>query len=344
LVFLCFLPCGCRTWNAKSEPSIEFTRIPPVGEGGPEKLDLIEGRVAGARPGQQIVLYARSGLWWVQPWFEKPFTKIQPDSKWSNTTHLGTEYAALLVEPGYRPRTTVDSLPLKAGGVVAVATVKGVPGPPEAPKIIHFSGYEWKVRTAASNRGGGLTSFDPANAWTDEAGALHLHVTNNSGNWTGGEVSLTRSLGYGSYRFVVRDASHLEPAGVLGMYTWDDLGEDQNHREFDIEISRWGDAHSKNAQFAVQPYYVPTNVARYMAPSGTLIHTVRWEPGKLTFRTVRGPSASAGSKVVAEHVFTSGVPSPGTELVHMNLYLFRNASSTLHHETEVVIEKFEYLP
>jgi len=344
LVILCFLLCGCRRWQLRSEPSIEFTRVPPGREGGPDKLDTIEGRVVDARPGQQIVLYARSGRWWVQPLVEKSFTKIQPDSKWSNATHFGTEYAALLVEPGYRPPPIVDLLPAKGEGVVAVATAKGLPGPPEVSKIIHFSGYEWKARAVASTRGGGVTYFDPANAWTDEGGALHLRITNNSGDWTGAEVSLTHSLGYGSYRFIVRDASHLEPAEVVGMYTWDDLGADQNHREFDVEISRWGDALSKNAQFAVQPYYVPTNVVRFMAPSGTLTHSVQWEPGKLSFQTVRGPAASNRSRVVAEHVFTSGVPSPGNESVHLDLYLFRNDLSTLHHETEVVIEKFEYLP
>ena len=63
-------------------------------------MDFIEGRANGAKPGQQIVLYARSGIWWIQPFATQPFTKIQPDSTWRNSTHLGTEYAAILVEPG----------------------------------------------------------------------------------------------------------------------------------------------------------------------------------------------------------------------------------------------------
>jgi hypothetical protein len=42
------------------EPSIEFTKLPPAGEGSPEKLDAIEGRVMGhrrqdgARPAEPI--------------------------------------------------------------------------------------------------------------------------------------------------------------------------------------------------------------------------------------------------------------------------------------------------
>jgi hypothetical protein len=54
--------------KANSAPSIEFTHIPPAAQGGPERVDTISGRVRNARPKQQIVIYAHSGPWWVQPW------------------------------------------------------------------------------------------------------------------------------------------------------------------------------------------------------------------------------------------------------------------------------------
>ena len=88
---------------------------------------MIEGRVIGARPEQQIVLFARSGAWYVQPLANEPFTQIQSDSKWRSSTHLGTEYAALLVEPGYQPPSSTDVLPGEGGGVIAVAIRKGEP-------------------------------------------------------------------------------------------------------------------------------------------------------------------------------------------------------------------------
>lgn len=106
-------------------PSIEFSRVPLVDAGGTSKIAAIKGRVIGARPGQQIVLYARSGAWYVQPFTDQPFTKIQPDSTWRNSTHLGTEYAALLVEPEYRPPAMTDVLPNTGSGVIAVAIVPG---------------------------------------------------------------------------------------------------------------------------------------------------------------------------------------------------------------------------
>jgi hypothetical protein len=143
---------------------------------------------------------------------------------------------------------------------------------------------------------------------------------------------------------VVRDVSHLEPAAVLTLFTWDGAAADQNHREMDVEISRWGDPRAKNAQYVVQPYYVAANVVPFAAPPGVLTHALRWEPGRLTLRTVPGRGSATGVRAVAEHVFTSGVPSPGNERIRMNLYVFRRSAKALERGTEVVIETFEYLP
>ncbi|MGH9840004.1 MAG: sensor histidine kinase [Blastocatellia bacterium] len=125
MIICCLLLGGCRSGQTKITPTIEFSRIPLVDEGGVGKIAAIEGHVTGSRPGQRIVLYARSGAWYVQPFTDQPFTKIQPDSTWRNSTHLGTEYAALLVEPDYHPPARMDVLPLPGGGVVAVAVVTG---------------------------------------------------------------------------------------------------------------------------------------------------------------------------------------------------------------------------
>jgi hypothetical protein len=65
---------------------------PPAAEGSPFDVEPIEGRVVGAKPGQQIVLYAKSNIWWIQPIDAKPFTSIGPDSVWRNSTHPGNEY------------------------------------------------------------------------------------------------------------------------------------------------------------------------------------------------------------------------------------------------------------
>jgi hypothetical protein len=347
LILLYILMCGCSKWRAKPEPSIEFTKVPPADVGGPDKMDDIEGRAIGAHPDQQIVLYARSDeLWWVQPFTSRPFTKIEHDSRWKGPTHLGTEYAALLVDPGYIPSDTAEILPPPGGGVAAVAVVKGKgPPPPPAPsKTVRFSGYDWTARSSASFRGGSGNVFDPSNAWTDERGALHLRIAKREGKWTCAEVKLTRNLGYGTYVFTVRDVSHLEPSVVLTLFTWDDLGTEQKRRELDIEVSRWGYPRDEYAGYVVQPYYIPTNVVRFVAPAGVLTHSFQWEPGQVTFSTVTGTRGAGKTRAVNKHVFTSGVPPAGGDSVHMNLYVFGRGQVSLKNETEVVIEKFEYLP
>lgn len=341
-LLICISLSGCGLRNSVG-PSIEFTRVPPAAEGGPDKLDIIEGRVTGASPGQQIVLYARSGTWWVQPLANETFTTIQPDSKWINSTHLGTEYAALLVETGYRPAATTNALPMPGRGVVAVATTKGAEPGSAVTKLLSFGGYEWRVREAPSDRGG-KNFFVASNAWTDADGALHLRIAKSEGHWTCAEVTLTRNFGYGTYSFVVRDTSQLEPPVVFGMFTWDYGGASQNHREMDIEISQWGDPTSKNAQYVVQPFFIPENASRFTLPGGVMTHSIHWEPGRVSFKTVRGSVPNANSRPVAEHVFTSGVPSPGIETLRLNLYVFGGAKEPLQNGTEVVVEKFEYLP
>lgn len=118
---------GCGRWQSGDAPSVEFISVPRADKGGTQTFGIIEGRVNGARPGQQLVLYARSGAWYVQPYADQPFTSVQTDFTWRNSTHLGTEYAALLVEPGYSPPVMVDRLPPPGGGVVAVTVREGRP-------------------------------------------------------------------------------------------------------------------------------------------------------------------------------------------------------------------------
>jgi hypothetical protein len=341
--FLACVLAACGPPPADVTPSIHFTKVPVFTEGGPNRLEPIEGRVVGARDGQRIVLFARSGGWWVQPMANEPFTAIQPDRTWRNSTHLGTEYAALLVEADYRPPARTDVLPSPGGSVVAVGTATGEGTVDRPVRQLSFSGYEWQIRQVPSDRGG-ANEYDPANAWTDESGALHLRIAGTPGRWTSAEVILTRSLGYGTYSFVVRDISQLEPAVALGMFTWDDLGVEQNHREIGVEMSRWGNPASKNAQYVIQPYYVAANVARFSAPAGRLTHSFRWEPGRVSFKSVLGLLGKGGGRTVAQHDFTSGVPTPGGESIRINLYVFGYATVPLKNGAEVVIEKFEYLP
>jgi hypothetical protein len=312
--------------------------VPPAGHGNPVILKAIEGRVTGAKPGERIVLYAQDGVWWVQPSVEEPFTDIQPDSRWKGTTHPGEAYAALLVDSRYSPAPKVVELPEKGGPVLAVATASGTPSlsPPSPPaRTIRFSGYPWKTRANPGDGGGTYNYYDPANAWTDQRGLLHLRIAKHGDTWMCAEATLTRSLGYGSYRFVVEDVSHLEPAAVFIIGP---------AAKMDIEFTRWGRPEAKNAQYVLKPFDISGNIARFTVPPGTLTQSMDWQPGRATFRTVRGSLLNAGRGTIAEHVFTTGVATPGSEGISLNFYVFGSTRYTLKHESEVVIEKFEFFP
>jgi signal transduction histidine kinase len=118
---------GCQSFRngvTPTAPTIEFTTVPVAAADSPEKLSSIRGRVTAAQPDQQIVLYARGETqWWVQPFANQPFTQIRADSTWGNSTHPGTQYAALLVGPAFRPPLTTEVLP--TDGVFATAITQG---------------------------------------------------------------------------------------------------------------------------------------------------------------------------------------------------------------------------
>jgi hypothetical protein len=343
LVFPVLLLLGC---HSNSHPSIKFTKIPPAAQGGRERVDTISGTVTGARPGQQIVVYAHSGPWWVQPWPDQSLIPIQSDSTWTTATHLGFDYAALLVEPGFHPAPTMDFTPVVSGPVAAVQITKGTGAPQIAPTVpLRFSAYDWQVRTIAADIGGVNNLFDPENAWTDPGGALHLKIKKKDARWSCAHLTLAHSLGYGTYILTVRDTAQLDPPVVLSMATFDDWGAEQHYREMDVELGQWGDASNKNnAQFAIQPFYVPGNVAPFHTPAGPVTYFLHWESGRASFKAVRGAALHGEGAVIFEHVFTSGVPTPGQEKILLMFYVVASDQSPLQRENEVVIEKFEYLP
>ena len=357
LLVFCIVLSGCHSSPKKSPPTVAFSKVAAAYEESPDKTlitegrdykrDTVEGRVTGARPGQRIVLYANTdGRWGVCRQSDQPFTNIEVDGRWRASVHMGLQYAALLVDPTYNPPEQTESLPTVGNDVVALAVVNGEGPAPvlPSPKTLNFSGYEWTTSAGPIFRAGARNFFDPANVWTDERGALHLCISGSSGKWTAAEVKLTRSLGYGTYRFQLRDVSHLEPSAVLTLITWDGLGTESNRRGLNVELGRWGYLDNTDVNYVVQPYYVPANFVAFRAPPGAYTHSFRWEQGKVTFSTVAGSGNTTGGRVIHQHVFTSGVPSPGGESVRIALYVFYRGHIPLKNENEVIVDKFEYLP
>src|SRR5262249_33650548 len=145
---------------------------------------------------------------------------------------------------------------------------------PPPRKTLTFSGYEWDIRQTPGDRHG-ANDYDARNAWVDDSGQLHLRLAERDGRWTSAGARLMRSPGYGTHEGRMRDMSQLDPAAAFGMFTFDDQGSDQNHRQMGFDIRRWGDARGKNAQYALQPDYIAANVFRFATPAGRLTHSFR---------------------------------------------------------------------
>jgi len=108
--------------------TLTITTVPVEGQ-GPESEESIGGRVEGLTKPEayKIVLYARTDRWYVQPYTAQPKTDIDETGRWRNSSHLGSEYAALLVRPTYSPPSTPEQLPPTGGDVLAVTRVPARP-------------------------------------------------------------------------------------------------------------------------------------------------------------------------------------------------------------------------
>jgi hypothetical protein len=110
--------------NKAADPSIQITVIPPRGA-GPDKMEAIAGTVSGVNAKEcKVIIFALGGdTWYVQPFEASPDTLIGADNKWETDTHLGSQYAALLVKSSYKPPAKTGTLPKLGGPVLALVRV-----------------------------------------------------------------------------------------------------------------------------------------------------------------------------------------------------------------------------
>lgn len=359
----------CQSMNGASSdssgpavlPKLVFSDIPPAHVGGGSDMFRIGGTVTGVKPETcKIVVYAHAGaVWWVQPLADAPLTTIGADGTWRTETHGGNEYAATLVANGFEARATVTDLPPVGGKVLAVSRVEGgavavrqhavASSPQIAGKTadwptIRFAGYDWLVKTTGDERFGPGPNFFGRESVRVEPGGVRLSIVEKGGSFYCGELIAKRHFGYGTYRFEMASRlDDLDKNVIMGLFTWSDAPE-QNHREIDIEFSRWGIIQDKNAQYAIQPYERPGNLSRFALPSGVAhtAHTIKWTPEYVSFwsEVIR---ADGGKDRIAEHIFTKNLPEPGDESLRINLWLYKGTKPS-GGSTEVLISDFTFTP
>jgi hypothetical protein len=215
------------------------------------------------------------------------------------------------------------------------------------PRQIVFSGYIWSVKTSSGRVGPGPNYFSDTtqSVWVDTAGRLHMKIRKIKSRWYSSEVILNQNLGYGKYRFYLDSpVDSLDRNAVLGLFTWSDAIA-YNHREIDIEFSRWGSVNNQNAQYVVQPYDLAQNIHRFSWPSGATqsVHSFQWQSSSVFCQSVKGFSLPpAPANLLQQWTFNSGIPVPGDENTRINLWLYRGRAPSA--EQEVIINRFEFVP
>ncbi|GBG45437.1 hypothetical protein CBR_g78903, partial [Chara braunii] len=217
---------------------------------------------------------------------------------------------------------------------------------------LSFSERLWHRRTSAGVEEPGPNHWDGSLATVDEQGKLHLTISRNAqGGWSCAEVLLPSSLGYGTYTVQVSSPiNSLHENVVLGLFTYADDAQSElsnPHREFDVEVAKWGVASdTTNTQYAVQPYQLPGQRLLFtVAGQDSTMHTMTWSPSSVSWTST---SASSGA-VLQSWSFESSpevgaVPPPGSEVFHINLWLFEASLPQDHADVEVVIDAFSFTP
>ncbi|HEY9206245.1 MAG TPA: hypothetical protein VIO58_10030 [Candidatus Methanoperedens sp.] len=327
-------------------PTIEFTYVPPYGSS-----DNLQGKVTNITPADyKVAVYIYVSGWWTKPTFAQPLTSINADGSWTCTIVTGgsDQYAtiikAYLVPNGYNP-------PQMSGGQILPSELDSFPNAtairkPE--KHIAFSGEDWIVKSSVIQVGPGLNYFSDSDqsVWVDNQGHLHLKIVNIGGKWYSSEVYSTKSFGHGTYKFYTASRiDQLDKNVVAGLFTWSDAPE-YNHREMDIEFSKWGQTVNDNSQYVVQPWDHSGNRYRFniSLTGNDSVHSFNWENNSIAFQSLEGNS------VIGSWVYTgSDIPLPGSENVRINLWLYdTNGDSSGDppsdgKEAELIVKKFEYI-
>jgi hypothetical protein len=211
-------------------------------------------------------------------------------------------------------------------------------------RTVFFSGHEWLVKGSDTEVGPGPNRFrdEARSVWVDDAGQLHLQISRVDGVWQCAEVVSRESFGYGEYVFhLCGGADEINENAVLGLFTWENEGA-FNHREIDIEVSRWGDPGNANGQYVIQPYGTPGNMHRFpMNLRGVgSSHRFEWRSDWVDFS-----SRSESGSMLARWRYTGpDVPPRGQEHARMNLWLFQRNPPSDGKEVEVVVRRFEFRP
>ncbi|MBN2019346.1 MAG: hypothetical protein JW749_03900 [Sedimentisphaerales bacterium] len=350
LTFASFDDCILR--EIECTDCIRFNEVPSCGND-----DLLKGSVIGINPADyKIGIYIFVDDWWPKPMFAVPWTDINPDGSWqcdiswAESDLRATEIMAFLV-----PVNEIANWPVDFSNPVGLSALPGeafrFPSAgsfrPSCFDSIPFAGFNWLIKDSGTrpvDPGGNI--FNHNNVWVDDDG-MHLKVTKVGDSWHCAEVFMEKSLGGGTYRFVVdNNTPLLDPTIVLGLFTWDKFAPHYTNREMDIEISRWNNPFADNAQYVIQPADAGRIHRFNVDPCDKdITHILEWGFGVAGFESFYGTTLPPDETTLIDSWVYAGndVPRPGNENVRINLWL-NGEAPTDGNEVEVIIKDFEVTP
>ena len=340
------------------DPAINLIHLPEYPN---HDYEYLEGNVTGVNPDDyRVAVYIRVGdPWWIKPYYDSPLTIVNPDGTWSCDITTGgsdcyaTAVAAYLLPAGVKPSICGPCYePPEIYGAVACVREEL-----RKPRTISFAGYDWEVKMRDFRAGPGPNYFsDRAEDIRVDDEGLHLTINKRDGRWYCTEAILDTSLGYGTYRFRTHGrVDAIDPMMVLGVFTRDGAAKEQNHREMDVEFTRWGDAGEyTNAQYAVQPCNqcpgCDDRCTRFRVnltdDESNLTHYLVWSPGTVEFRTHYGhhiDSLPPASALVHRWTHASEyVPEPDNENLRFNFWLYQGNAPAGNQSCELIITNFTW--
>lgn len=327
----------CIVGNLNQPPSITITAAPP---------DCCYGSWAGTVTGTvnnvdvdsvKVVIYAQTDVYWVQPFAAWPNTIPNCDGTWSNGTHGGHHYCAILCKRSWNPPATLGYLPPVGGEILAITCV------PTSVRTLSFAGYTWWVKSNAEVRvdpGPNYFSDSTANVWVDEQGDLHLKLTYRNDKWYCPEVYSEQYFGFGRFRFTVAGPIDvLDPNVVAAGFVYANV-----NQEVDIEFSRWGAPSGQNGQYVIQPWNVQGNRYRYnfSLTGATSTHEFIWWPDSVSFESRQG-DMDVGGAVIQSWMYRGSDSPPANEMrMRFNVWLIDGNPPTNGQEVEIVITDFRW--
>ncbi|MFA6570333.1 MAG: T9SS type A sorting domain-containing protein [Bacteroidota bacterium] len=331
-------------------PLLQFTEIPQWGTSR-----SLKGKVYNVDPEKYkiaVYIFIEGNGWWTKPSFATPFTSINSDSTWicnivtgGNDIYATQICAYLLPDTVIAPRAeNLSDLPLLLDTIALTKTCEARCGKP-----FKFSGYDWCTKASVYPVGPGSNYFSESqdNVWLDSLSRLHLRITHRDGKWLCPEVINGNNLGYGTYSFqIIGKIGDLDPNVVLGLFTWDNSSV-YNHREIDIEFSKWGLQNDTNTQYVIQPYDSIGNRYQWIFPGGidSSTHSFSWCKDKINFLSKLGFDLPPSSDSVI-HTWaydnSSSIPDKGNENIRINLWLLDGQPPIDTNEVEVIINQFSF--